>query len=71
MATKVNEAIVHRFVEEVMNGGTSTLRKISSPPTMSTTTRRLPKSHPAPRASSSSSGCTARPSPISASRRGR
>ncbi|MDP8946198.1 MAG: hypothetical protein M3N03_09760 [Actinomycetota bacterium] len=53
MATEENEAIVHRFVEEVMNGGTSTPPKISSPPTMPTTTRRPPKSRPAPRASSS------------------
>ena len=71
MATKVNEAIVHRFVEEVMNGGNLDAAEDLISPTMSTTTRRPPKSHPAPRASSSSSGCTGRPSPISASRRGR
>ena len=53
MATKDNEAVIRRFVEEVMNGGNlDAAEDLIAPPT-STTTRRPPKSRPAPRASNS------------------
>jgi hypothetical protein len=53
MAKEENETIVHRFVEEVMNGGNLDAAEDLIAPTMPTTTRRPPKSRPAPRASSS------------------
>jgi hypothetical protein len=71
MAKEENEAIVHRFVEEVMNGGNlEAAEDLIAPDHVNHDPTPL-KSRSAPRASSSSSGCTARPSPISASRRGR
>jgi predicted SnoaL-like aldol condensation-catalyzing enzyme len=53
MAKEENEAIVHRFIEEVMNGGNLEAAEDLIAPDHVNHDPTAPKSHPAPRASSS------------------
>jgi predicted SnoaL-like aldol condensation-catalyzing enzyme len=72
MTTEENEAIVHRFVEEVMNRGNLDAAEDLIAPDHVNHDPTAPEVPPGPEGIKQLiAGCTAQPSPTSASRRGR